>query len=277
MLALFLVSLLAQMAPPSFSAGVEASRESLRYRFDNPSRFDTPENVPHFFEQTYDTDAPWIAARVTARFFSMRARSEAAFTPSRTSRADDFDTFFQPDGNVIVTGTTGHASLVSWCVSEQLEAGRWRRARFGIGYAYRRDRARFHDGEGITTTSRPATVTRRLVTTRETTVSNLHAISWFGETSTRLGIHATLESSVQVSPVSLARLTVDLPDKYPGRTLAFDAKVAVVQAQTIYWYARAGWALGIGGGMRRSFSWQRGSRLDLRGAFADVELRRRIP
>lgn len=277
-LALLLVPLFAQAPSGScFSVGVERTSESLKYHFDNPSRLDTPDTVPHFFEQTYDTDALWIVARASVRLFAMRVTSDAAFAPSRTRGADDFDTFFQPDGNVVVTGTTGNASLFSWRVNERVEVGRWRNVRYGVGYWYRRDRARFHEGEGVTTTTIPASVTHRAVTTRETAVSNVHAVPWLVEGTTRIGARGVLESRAQFSAVALARLTVDLPDKYPGRVLVFDAKVALIDAQSAYWYSRGAWAIGVGGGVRRSFNWRRDARLDLRGAFGIMEISRRIP
>ena len=55
--ALVAAIVIAQAQPAwTISVSIEPARESLRYRFDNPSSFNTVELVPHFFEQTYDTE-----------------------------------------------------------------------------------------------------------------------------------------------------------------------------------------------------------------------------
>src|SRR5262245_43655640 len=143
--ALVAAALLAQ-APPGWSAGftIEPARESLRYRFDNPSSFNTQELVPHFFEQTYDTRNLWIGGRFTYALWGHTPETRASVTPEATRSADDFDTFFQPDGNVVVAGTTGNASIRSWQVSQRLTAERVRGADVGVLFTYRRDTARYH-------------------------------------------------------------------------------------------------------------------------------------
>lgn len=276
--AVLLIALLAQAPSPwSVSLNTETRVESVTYHFDNPSSFDTAELVPHFFEQTYDTDHLWAVARVEHPLGRLRASLEAGATGDDTRRADDFDTFFQPDGNVIVTGTTGNASIQSWRVSERIETRRRGSLRFGLEYTYRRDRARFHDGDGITTTTVPPSVTHRLVTTRETTVSHLHALSWFGEMVRRMGPRDSIEAGVDVAPVGLAILTVDLPDKYPGRLLRFKASVAVVNIRATYRHAWSRWSLTAGAGAVRTFNWRRSSQLDARALFAAAGVTRRIP
>jgi hypothetical protein len=45
---------------------VEAQRDRFQYHFANPSSFDTPAPVPHFFEQRYVADNIW--AVVTIRY-----------------------------------------------------------------------------------------------------------------------------------------------------------------------------------------------------------------
>jgi len=61
--------------------------------------------VPHFFEQRYVADNVWAFA--TARYRA-RVRWETSFGLTRRARAtaDDYDTFFDPDGTVWVSGTT---------------------------------------------------------------------------------------------------------------------------------------------------------------------------
>jgi hypothetical protein len=273
-----LIVLLAQAPSPwSVSVSTEARVESLKYHFDNPSSFDTSELVPHFFEQTYDTDHVWMIARIDHPLGRFRGSLDGGVTPAATRRADDFDTFFQPDGNVIVYGTTGNASSQSWRLSERIEMGRGRFLRYGLAYSYRRDRARFHDGDGITTTTIPPSTTHRLVTTRETTVSQLHVISWFGEMVRQVGAHDSIEAVVDAAPAALGRLTVDLPDKYPGQLLAFHARVAIVSGRATYRHAWDRWSLTAGAGATSTFSWSRDARLDARALFATVGVTRRIP
>ncbi len=79
-------------------AGIEARRDRFQYHFDNPSSFDTPAPVPHFFEQRYVADNVW--ALLTVRY-TARLRWETSFgaTPQRTSTADDYDTGRPKDGD----------------------------------------------------------------------------------------------------------------------------------------------------------------------------------
>ena len=269
--------LLAQAPSWSLSAAVEPRRESLTYHFDNPSAFDTAAPVPHFFEQTYDTGNIWIAARLEHRFFGGRGAFEAGATPSASRRADDFDTFFQSDGNVIVTGTTGRAAIRSWRVEERIEMGTARAARYGLAYAYRRDRAEFGVGDGITTTTRPPSTSRRVVTTRETTVSQLHAVMLFVTGSKRAGSRGAIDAVVDAAPVALARLTVDLPDKAPQGIPTFNAKAAMLGGRAAYRYAWTAWSLAAGVGAGRTFSFNARARMDRRDAFGFVSLTRRRP
>lgn len=267
--------LLAQAATPPSSAwnvGVfsELSRESLVFRFENPSRFNTAELVPHFFEQTYDPDNLWLGAALGHPLARHRAQLRVSLTPQRTRRADDFDTFFQPDGNIVVTGTTGNASMKAWRVSERIAIGGWRPVAMSIEYSYVRHRARYHDGDGITKTTLPPSEIRRLVTTRETTKSELHELKWIAEVR-----RGALEFEGGVSPASVGRLTVDLPDKYPGRLLIFAAKATTLEGGVAFAVERSGWAARVRLRGGRSFSWRRSERVDARSLVFAVELRGR--
>jgi hypothetical protein len=213
----------------SAAVTVEPSRESLRYRFDTPSSFDTEFLVPHFFEQRYDTRNTWVGLRVDHPLFAKRAEARVAMTPSVTRSADDFDTFYQPDGNVIVSGTTGTASLRSWRFDERVVLARVRGADTGIAVAYRHDAATFNEGIGIVTTTKPPTETRTLVTTREFTSSRMLEIAAFASAS-RNGFSA----DARFVPAAAGRLAVRLPDKYPGSELVFTARYASVGAEVRY-------------------------------------------
>ena len=97
-------------------AGVtyELQRDRYVYRFENPSSFDTPAVVPHFFEQTYVGDNHWLLGHIGYGGVRLRGRTRAGLTATVTTRGDDVDTFFQPGGDVVTSGTTGNVSLSSW-------------------------------------------------------------------------------------------------------------------------------------------------------------------
>ncbi len=277
MLAATLVCILAQagaaQADPRWSIAVisELSRESWTFHFENPSRYDTAEPVPHFFEQKYDTGNIWAGARVGHPFWTHRGDLTLAFTPQRTRRADDFDTFFQPDGNVVVTGTTGGASVRSWRIAERFTVARWRGLTLAFEYGYRRHRARYHDGDGITETTRPPSITRKLVTTRETTVSELHEPAWALQVARRAR-GGRVDAAFDATPLALGRLTVDLPDKYPGRLLVFAARVSTIGGRVGYTREEGGWAWRVAARAGRSVSWSAAEQLDARAVSVEFAL-----
>ena len=96
----------------SVTVGYEISVERLRYRFENPSMFDTLFLVPHAFTQSYRASNQWVVAAVAYRLGGDRFATEAGFTPRRRTRGSDFDTFNNP-GDVIVYGTDGHVQMRS--------------------------------------------------------------------------------------------------------------------------------------------------------------------
>jgi hypothetical protein len=260
-------------APPRWGASIlsEVTRERFTYHIENPSSYDTPELVPHFFEQTYDANNLWIGARVTHPLGRERGELEFALTPQRTRRADDFDTFFQPDGNIVVTGTTGGASVRSWRVSERFPFARWRAVAVDFEYSYRRHRARYHDGDGITTTTLPPSVTHRLVTTRETAVSELHEAGLFVRGRRAAG-RRSLDAMLGVMPVGLGRLSVDLPDKYPGRILVFYASVSTLRGRAFYTLPAGRATVRVGVHAAKTLSWRNRAQLDSRTVSLSVDI-----
>lgn len=256
-----LVAAMVIVQAPAWTASfsIELARESLRYRFDNPSSFNTAELVPHSFEQTYDTRNVWVGGRLTYPLFGRAAETRVAVTPQATRHADDFDTFFQPDGNVIVAGTTGNASIRSWQIAERIAADRLRGLDVGVILGYRRDTARYHEGIGIVTTTRPPTSERRSVTTREFVTSQLFEAGVFGERS-----GSKFSGSVDVIAVGVGRLAVQLPDKYPGRTIVATGRYSSAIAEASYArrvgpaFARVGLRAGA------SLPWRRSSAMHLR-------------
>lgn len=278
MLDVALLLMLAQTQPPppsqprwSVAPSASLSRERFTFHIENPSRFDTPDNVPHFFEQTYDADNVWIGARMIHPLGRARGALEIALTPQRTRRADDFDTFFQPDGNIVVTGTTGGASVRSWRLSERLPVARRKTMTVDVEYAYRRHRARFHDGDGITTTTSPPSTSHRLVTTRETVVSELHEMNVLAEASGSRRRHRW-DVMFGGAPVGLARLAVDLPDKYPGRTLVYYVNLSSLQAGIGYTRRFPAIDARVGFDAARTFSWRHSSSLTSRTLMLSLDI-----
>jgi hypothetical protein len=103
-----------------WSGAVERRVEHIRYHFTDASNFDTPGLVPHFFEQAYDASNTWLSVAADYRLAGATARTEAAFTPRVSTSGSDLDTFFDPSGDVIVSGTDGLVSLGSVAFSERL-------------------------------------------------------------------------------------------------------------------------------------------------------------
>jgi hypothetical protein len=262
-LAALLAGILAQAPGPAFAVTIEPRVESLRYRFDNPSSFDTTELVPHVFEQTYDTNHLWLGTRVRFRIANLRAEAMAALAPSRTGQADDLDTFFQPDGNVIVSGTIGNASLRAWEAGQRVVVGEAHTIAYGLGYSYRRDSARFHEGTKIVTTSVPPSELREIVTTREFVTSQIHQLHWFARWSPD---RSPVSVVVDAAPLAIGRLGIELPDKYPGRTLVFQSRAAVFSAETAITGSIGSMALEVALSAHRSLSYSPSARMRLQGA-----------
>jgi hypothetical protein len=239
------------------TAGVETTRDRFHYRFENPSSFGTAELVPHEFTQTYWADNRWLVVR--ARFGPSQHLFEGEFavTPSRTTRGDDYDTFFQPTGDIAVTGTTGDVAMRSWRARQTIGLGRGAGLDWNIGYEFRHDRSVFGPGLKTITHTQPASLESSIISTRETTVSAVYGLvigldkRWnAGNWSGALGIEA--------SPAARARLTTLLPDKYPGQAIVFAALVAGVDPSVTLSYGRH-WPVSLTAGYFRTFSYTHSS------------------
>jgi len=221
----------AQTAP--LSAGVELFRDRVDYHFDNRSSFNTPELVPHFFEQRYVADNLW--ATVTARYHAgAQWATTAGITPERTDRADDFDTFFNPDGTVWISGTTGDAVMRAFRIEQRGAIGAIGPVTLLAGYALRWDRAEFLVGHKLII--RNGVVVEAFdVDTRETTHAWTQHFFVAGSVTRPIGKGWHVEVDGDLSPATVARLGIELPDKYPGMTIAFSAVAfaASVRARVI--------------------------------------------
>lgn len=210
-------------APAAFSAGVEQRRLTYEYRFENDSTFDTAELVPHFFVQHYEGDQTWLTLAASYPLAGAHATTWAGYAPERVAFGSDFDTFFQPDGDIATSGTAGDVRLRAFSLRQ--EFSRTLRAHWTLGaeFAYTNRRADYLPADRVVTHTRPPSETREFITTREVTTSH------------EFEVGATLERRWEISqawdiavrgvawPAIRGRLVTVLPDKYPGRDIVFEA------------------------------------------------------
>jgi hypothetical protein len=218
-------------APPplTWTAGIEYQRDRVDYRFENPSTVGTPELVPHFFEQRYDADNIWITGRLRFLLGSRAFETEGGVSAAATGVGSDYDTFFQPDGNVIVYGTTADTDAWSWRAAQYVDLGSWRGVRFRAAYSYRRDRAEFRPSYSTTVQTKPPSSTSVWNTDRETTISEVHEVRVGLEHRSAPSQGWQVRLTADAAPTTLARLTTVLPDKYP-EPVVFIAKALSVNA-----------------------------------------------
>lgn len=234
--------------PPSrattWSAGIEYQRDRFDYHFDNPSTVGTPELVPHFYEQRYDADNVWLTGRIRFHAGSRALESEGGVSLAATGVGSDYDTFFQPDGNVIVYGTTAVTDIWSWRAAQYVTLGRWGGVDLRVAYAYRRDRAEFRPSDSTTSQTKPPSFTAVWNDDRETTISEVHEIRVGLQRQTPPHAAWQVRVSADVAPTTLARLTTILPDKYDEPVVAI-AKACSVNA-ALHAARRIGhWRLGL--------------------------------
>ncbi len=240
--------------------GLEADRDRFTYHFDNPSSADTPFLVPHFFEQRYVADNVWLVA--TARYVAgVRWETSGGVTPERMSTGDDYDTFFDPDGTVIVSGTSGGISIRSFRFSQQAAIARPGALRLVAGYRLRVDRSDFQLGHK-TVTRNGVLVDATDVTTRETTVSQMHEVFVGAVLAHDLAPGWTLSIEGEAAPTTIGRLLVQLPDKYPGQDLVFVATVASANAHATLARRVDRWLIEISVDAGRTWSYQSDAALD---------------
>jgi hypothetical protein len=239
---------------PAVLFGLEARRDRIRYHFDNPSSADTAFLVPHFFEQTYEADSLWLVT--TARYDAgLRWETTAAITPERAGRADDYDTFIDPGDVLLVSGTTGDASMRSIRISQRADVGRL--GAFGVwaGYRLTWDRFDFHLGHK-TTTRDGALIAASDVTAPEMTDSKVHELLAGVRAAPEIGGGWRVDLTGEVSPVTLARLSVQLPEKYPGQDLVFVAKGFTASGRVALRRPGRRWPVEIAGSFERAVSYR---------------------
>jgi hypothetical protein len=248
-----------------FQIGIEAQHDRFTYHFENPSSFDTTFLVPHFFEQTYNADNIWLFGRARYEAAGVRWETFGGVAPNRDSTGTDYDTFVNPGGRAIVAGTTGGISIGSWRVGQRAEIARGDSLAVFGGYRLRVDRADFQLGHK-TVTSNGALVEATDVTTREMTSSQLHEILTGLTLSLPLGSRWGLTLETEIAPVALARLLVQLPDKYPGEDLVYLSRLGTATGRFRVEPRRDGWGFAVVADAGWTWSYSSTNALDRRMA-----------
>jgi len=200
--------------PIRWSAGVEYQRDRFDYRFENPSSYDTAELVPHVYEQRYDADNAWFTGRVRFSLGKRAFETEGGISAAAAGTGSDYDTFHQPDGNVIVYGTTAVTDAWSWRAAQYVILGPWLGVRWRGAYSYRRDRADFRPSDTTIVETKPPSSTVFWNADRETTISEVHEVRIGAERIFAPGGAWRVRVTGDTAPTTLARLTTILPDKY---------------------------------------------------------------
>ena len=224
-------------SPAGVSVRYEYTHDSFRYEFHNPSIFNTPETVPHFFVQKYSGNQHWAVVEAEYRLLNSLWQTTAGFTPSHTASGDDVDTFFQPDGNIIQSGTTGKVSIRSFRLNQRIEI--WSAPQVALvgGIHFRRDRSEFHPGDAFITQTKPPSETRWITYDEETTISDLYSVSIAAKRSQAWN-RWQVAGSLEWSPLLVASLTTILPQKYPGREIVFQARAFALEPEFQVRYSR---------------------------------------
>jgi len=241
--------------PPLEERGVsvrlERRHERFDYRVETPSNFEPGPLVPHFFEQRYDADNTWILVRGVYRIAGSLSSTEVGFAPAVTTAGSDVDTFLQPSGEVITSGTRGQVRLQRLSIQQWFEMATWGPLRVGVTAVYRRSEMDFLPSDRIITRSLPPIETREPVGGDETTWSHVFATGIAASAPVVLGTHWRLAFDGEAMPVTRARLTISLPAKYPGEiirqdTFGFGARGRVA-VERQFRRVTAGAAVTIGG------------------------------
>jgi hypothetical protein len=206
-------------AEPQVTFGADVAHDRATWHFDNPSSIDTDDLVPHFFEQQYTLDNAWFGASAAYRA-GAQWRTTFAATPMTQATATDYDTFFDSGGVTWVSGTTGDARMHSLRIGQEVKLGTVGHVGVSGGYRLRLDFANFLEGDK-TVTRNGVLVSQSIVTTREYTRAQTHEIFVSATASTESTALWQVRVRGDLSPASMNRLAIELPDKYPGQTLIY--------------------------------------------------------
>jgi hypothetical protein len=266
----------AQSEAPAISAGYERAYDRFHYVFENPSRFDTPELVPHNFRQTYWGDNQWLFVSARYRVARLLMESTVAATPSQETRGDDVDAFFLPGGDVATSGTSGRIDMRSLRISHDVAVPSKGRVVWHAGYLYRRDRQEFHTRQIKTVThTLPPSSESFPIDGAETTISGVYEARFGVSRRWAAASGWRLRARVDTAPTTLARLTTILPIKYPGREIVFSALVLTINPSlTIERGER--WPIALTISATRTMSYAESRRFDRRAVTAAIAVGRRV-
>ena len=207
----------------SIEGGVTFERLVSEYRFENESSFDSAGLVPHFFVQHYESTQPWLVARVRYPLGAVMGETAAGYAPERLAFASDIDTFLQPGGDVVTSGTSGEARLRGVSIDQRIGLGRVHGWPIGFRARYTNRHADFLPADRVVTHTQPPSETREFITLHEMTTSHEIRAGIDVETPGDLDGGWRLEGGGAVWPAVRGRLVTELPEKYPGLDIVFDA------------------------------------------------------
>jgi len=241
--------------PPPHTSGiavrVERRNEHFDYRIENPSNVEPGPLVPHVFEQRYRATNTWLVISGGYRIAGSAAFTELGVTPRITTPGSDVDTFFQPSGDIVTTGTRGDVRLRSFSVRQWISMAEWRGWTFGATIGYRRSAMDFLPSDRVITHTQPRSEIREPVGGDETTWS--HVVDSGVTTARSIDVSGRwrVSTSVEALPITRARLTISLPLKYPGElirqdTFGFGARARFV-AERHWRRVTTGGAVTLGG------------------------------
>ena len=207
---------------PAVAVRFEQRRERFDYHVDNPSNFNPGPLVPHFFEQRYDADNTWILVRGHYRLAGAAAATEFGITPASTTAGSDVDTFFEPSGDIITSGTRGTVRLQMLSIQQWFQMTTWHGWRLGITGSYRRAEMDFLPSDRIVTHTMPRSEIREPVGGDETTWSHVIASGVTASAPFSLDERWRLLVDLEAMPLTRARLNISLPLKYPGEIIRQD-------------------------------------------------------
>lgn len=238
----------------ALSLTYEALNDRLRFHFHNPVMFGGA-LVPHQYVQTYTADNHWGILRGYYTLWGVPMESEFGMTPQRTNYGDDYDTTFEPSGNVNVSGTFGNVSMKSLKFRQRMAIAKAKGISFSLAYEYRQNRSNFQYGNSFETNTNPPSAIFEKLPIQETTKSRLHSFDAGARRCWRISPHWTIVTEANFSPSTLAFLSTFLPLKYPGEEIVSLAKGFGISPRLGLCFARGVTFLEIHGEYGRTWSY----------------------
>lgn len=232
--------------------------DTFSYVVFNPSTFEPGPLVPHRIDQRYQPMQLFARGRVDYRVRGVVMASSLSVAPPVTAPGSDVDTFVQPSGDVVTSGTQGEVRLWTLSLAHRIEMAQWRGWRVGVAVRYRRSTMDFLASDRIVTHSEPPSETREPVGGDETTWSHVVESGVFARRSSRVGHRWRLAGGIEGYPVARARLVIALPLKYPGQHIRQDTFGGGIRG-----WVEVGHATGpvtIGAGLTTGHVWSYGDR-----------------